>query len=85
MDWLSHHITNQVHNSIALLSCSPCSGDVQYAFRNAPSEANTQLFRLLDTHFRDFTYICPYYYTQPELDLAYFHSFAWTQTPGFEE
>ena len=85
MGWLDFHIANQMHNSIALLSYSPCSGDVQYAFRNAPSEADTQLLRLLGTHFRDFTHICPYYYTQPELALARFHSFGWTQGPGIEE
>ena len=85
MNFLAVHVANQIRNAIALLSCGLCGCYVQHAVRNAPHEANTQLLCPLNTHFRDFTYIRPHRSAQPELALACFHSFGWTEAPSFEE
>jgi hypothetical protein len=84
MNLLAFYIANQIPVTIALLSCEPCGSDVQHALRNSPNEANTRFLCALNTHIRGFTYIHPHNSAQPELALACFHSFSWTQGPSFK-
>ncbi len=85
MNLLAFHIANPMPFAIALLSCDPCGGYVQHAVRNSPHEANTRFLCALNTHIRDFTYIHLHNSAQPELALACFQSFSWTEAPGYKE